>query len=227
MNIKSILSCYFLLACALVAFSEDLTRDLKLATPRMNGNDVAALQSRLVELGFASIGTADGWFGPLTDKAVRSYQELIGFEKDGVVGKQLWEVLFSERGAPGQLNSDIKAINSFTIAKYTKKQTDVFGRSAEGGSLTQYFDNKELKYAEVDLYGESGKVYNKVYFVGDRSLVVQTYYHYPAPFDVEHAEVEISTFYYQGKSTYELREGSLSKAEYDRSGVMDIIVKGK
>jgi N-acetylmuramoyl-L-alanine amidase len=53
--------------------------------PRMRGDDVAALQERLVVLGLLA-GPVDGVFGPLTDGAVRELQRSLGVEADGVCG---------------------------------------------------------------------------------------------------------------------------------------------
>ncbi len=49
------------------------------------GDDVAALQQRLLELGFSS-GRVDSLFGPLTDAALRQLQRGVGLRPDGVAG---------------------------------------------------------------------------------------------------------------------------------------------
>lgn len=49
------------------------------------GDDVAALQQRLLELGFSS-GRVDSLFGPLTDAALRQLQRGVGLRADGVAG---------------------------------------------------------------------------------------------------------------------------------------------
>jgi N-acetylmuramoyl-L-alanine amidase len=51
----------------------------------LRGDDVAALQMRLNELGFDA-GRHDGIFGPATDRAVRELQRGTGEESDGIVG---------------------------------------------------------------------------------------------------------------------------------------------
>lgn len=51
----------------------------------MSGDDVRALQQRLKDIGYFS-GTVDGWFGYITDSAVRKYQQAKGLLVDGVVG---------------------------------------------------------------------------------------------------------------------------------------------
>lgn len=62
------------------------TRLLRLTSPFMVGSDVSAVQKAL------SI-TADGVFGPATDRAVRAFQQAKGLTVDGIVGRQTWAAL--------------------------------------------------------------------------------------------------------------------------------------
>lgn len=59
-------------------------RPLQLTSPRMRGEDVAALQQALANLDY-QIGTIDGVYGPATDRAVREFQEIEGLAVTGVV----------------------------------------------------------------------------------------------------------------------------------------------
>jgi N-acetylmuramoyl-L-alanine amidase len=58
----------------------------------MRGDDVAALQERLVVLGLHS-GPADGIFGPVTDRSVRELQRGLGLHPDGMFGPRTLEAL--------------------------------------------------------------------------------------------------------------------------------------
>ena len=60
-------------------------RLLSLATRPFVGDDVAALQERLLELGFDA-GRADGVFGPRTESALRGLQREYGLVADGTCG---------------------------------------------------------------------------------------------------------------------------------------------
>lgn len=60
-------------------------RTLKIENPLMRGDDVAALQARLIEMGF-NPGRVDGFYGPLTEKAVQEFQKSVGVKVDGVCG---------------------------------------------------------------------------------------------------------------------------------------------
>ena len=50
-----------------------------------HGDDVATLQSRLVEMGF-NLGRVDGIFGPRTETAVKEFQKSTGAKVDGICG---------------------------------------------------------------------------------------------------------------------------------------------
>ena len=63
-----------------------LERNLKYVQNNlMRGDDVKQLQKILKDLGYA-VGTIDGIFGPMTDKAVKQYQKDRGLGRDGIVG---------------------------------------------------------------------------------------------------------------------------------------------
>ena len=72
------------------------TRNLKLAQPMMRGEDVEAVQERLLELDFDEVGRADGVFGRDTEGALRLFQKSKGLGVDGVVGSNTWTALFTE-----------------------------------------------------------------------------------------------------------------------------------
>jgi hypothetical protein len=71
------------------------TRSLFLTSPRMSGDEILAVQIRLIALGYSEVGTPDGVFGEMTDQAVRHFQKRNGLEVDGIVGPKTWERLFS------------------------------------------------------------------------------------------------------------------------------------
>ena len=62
------------------------------ATHPMIGDDIAALQLRLVELGFDA-GRADGIFGEHTARAVRDFQYNVGLRADGTCGPGTFKAL--------------------------------------------------------------------------------------------------------------------------------------
>jgi N-acetylmuramoyl-L-alanine amidase len=54
-------------------------------SPMMRGDDVAALQARLTEMGF-NAGRVDGVFGERTESAVKEFQQSVGIRVDGKCG---------------------------------------------------------------------------------------------------------------------------------------------
>lgn len=54
-------------------------------SPHMRGDDVAALQARLTEMGF-HCGRVDGIFGQMTEAAVKEFQKSVGVVVDGKCG---------------------------------------------------------------------------------------------------------------------------------------------
>jgi peptidoglycan hydrolase-like protein with peptidoglycan-binding domain/GH24 family phage-related lysozyme (muramidase) len=73
-------------------------RVLYLSTPYMTGADVEAVQQQLASLGIAV--TADGVFGPGTERAIRAFQQIAGLTADGRVGPQTLSKLLDLRSVP-------------------------------------------------------------------------------------------------------------------------------
>jgi peptidoglycan hydrolase-like protein with peptidoglycan-binding domain len=69
-----------------------------------SGDSVAALQQRLVELGYW-LGEADGTYGQLTRQAVMAFQKVEGLGRDGVAGPATQERL-AVAGRPAPRGSD-------------------------------------------------------------------------------------------------------------------------
>lgn len=67
-------------------------RTLYLRLPNFHGNDVRCLQKALNVLGF-SCGETDGYFGPLTEAAVKLFQENVGMLADGIAFSDTFDAL--------------------------------------------------------------------------------------------------------------------------------------
>lgn len=65
----------------------------------MSNSEVTRLQTRLKQLGFLT-GGVDGYFGAVTETAVKAAQKRYGIEPDGVVGGATWEAIL--RRSPQQ-----------------------------------------------------------------------------------------------------------------------------
>jgi len=67
-----------------VSAEDAAIRTLRLAEPRMSGNDVRALQEALEKEGYAL--NCDGVFGESVEKALKSFQRDFGIVADGIAG---------------------------------------------------------------------------------------------------------------------------------------------
>jgi hypothetical protein len=78
-------------------------RVLQIQDAILEGDDVYAVQARLIALGYFQVGEIDGLYGPQSAEAVRAFQGDNGLEADGIVGPQTWEALFAAdvAAAPG------------------------------------------------------------------------------------------------------------------------------
>ena len=86
-------------------------RVISSTTPQMHGDDVAELQTRLVEMGF-NCGRVDGIFGPLTESAVKEFQKSVGGKADGACGPQTVMAMLRLKkivsgGTPLQLREEV------------------------------------------------------------------------------------------------------------------------
>ncbi|MEK4565175.1 N-acetylmuramoyl-L-alanine amidase [Alkalihalobacillus sp. FSL R5-0424] len=87
----------------------------------MNGEDVKKVQR--------AVGAkADGFFGPDTDKAVRSYQASLDFDPDGIVGALTWEAI--DAGRKPELKKESKPVKK----KY-QLPTKTLRRGAKGNDV--------------------------------------------------------------------------------------------
>jgi hypothetical protein len=95
-------------------YSQDFSRTIELKNPRMNGQDVLRLQTRLLALGFSGIGEADGYYGPLSEGAIKSIQTFSNFEYEeanGKVERALWDYIFDNRNSA--FLRDVGAVSSY------------------------------------------------------------------------------------------------------------------
>ena len=84
-------------------------------SPMMHGDDVAALQSRLTEMGF-NTGRVDGIYGEKTENAVKEFQRSVGIKVDGRCGPATIIALIRltkivSGGAPAQLRESAQQRN--------------------------------------------------------------------------------------------------------------------
>jgi N-acetylmuramoyl-L-alanine amidase len=88
----------------------------------MRGDDVAALQERLVVLG-VHVGPVDGVFGPVTEASLRELQRGLGLRPDGICGPATLHAL-------GALSRSVGGGDPWALR--TQSDVDVAGKSLAG-----------------------------------------------------------------------------------------------
>lgn len=87
----------------------------------IHGEDVAQLQQRLIELGFA-LDRVDGIFAKSTDNAVREFQRNVGLDVDGICGPQFFRAFQRlARTIAGGSQEHLREIS--TVANFGKNRT--------------------------------------------------------------------------------------------------------
>lgn len=207
----SILTLLVLFA-AFFATAQNYSRLLMLKKSRMNGEDVRAVQVALNNLGFTEVGEADGWFGPKTEKGVKAFQKLAGFSVNGVVNKDIYDLLVKEKGGnvmQAYLN-ELNQINYYPKLDLSKKTYEYNDHSAEGGEICVYKSDSESLYAEMNLCGEMGKYVATLYKVSGTNFVLvcesTTYKSHMNP-DPKTDSVEYKIYYYNSGLYFNIVNG--------------------
>lgn len=64
------------------------------------GEEIIALQERLMELGYLAADEPTDYFGPATKSAVQLFQRQHALQQDGIVGNQTYDLLMSDEAKP-------------------------------------------------------------------------------------------------------------------------------
>lgn len=67
--------------------------DFRLTTPRMNGKKVEEIQRYLYKCNLLPEEEIDGWYGPITEKSIRTLQNIIDYDENGIVDSNLYNLL--------------------------------------------------------------------------------------------------------------------------------------
>lgn len=127
------------------------------------GEDVRTVQEQLNELGEDL--EADGVFGPLTEAAVRQFQEENGLDVDGIVGPDTWTALWEPPGdsgpAPGVdgLNAVLAEFDPTGASDATASQDGLSGgveasrtmAETDAPEVLRFTDRFEVAGAEFDV----------------------------------------------------------------------------
>lgn len=93
-------------------------RILSLRKPAMGGADVKILQKRLIALGYAEVGDADGYFGAKTAAALMRFQRYNGLFPTGSLGARTQALLFSPDCVGGKGLADYRGAAQFATPDF-------------------------------------------------------------------------------------------------------------
>ena len=106
----------------------------KLQNPRINNKEVEYIQKSLSKINLLPEKEIDGWYGPVTEKAVKKLQKIIGVKETGEVNSELYKFLINEN-----LSEIIK------IDKIEKHETFEKVLDCSGYIFEVYYENTEIK----------------------------------------------------------------------------------
>ena len=172
------------------ATATNFTRVIELKSPRMNGPDIVALQKQLLSLGYDSVGEADGYYGPATEKVVKYIQFFRGEDKDGKVDQSLWNDIFEDFNGMNLLKRGSFAANTAIDASTV---LDVFQKFIGWKDIDGYYyrnesdidrdpkkiangllNNREYVYTSIESYANTDyETSTRYYFSPEHNLVLR------------------------------------------------------
>jgi len=199
---------FFLLISVLPA--QDFSRVLQLQSRRMNGADVTRLQRRLTTLGLKSVGPVDGWYGPLTEGAVKTVQYFLGFPQDGKVTRALWNTIFDPK-------QDGNLKNISIISNYS--QGSLIVTTKRNGTNTDFDEfvvstlNKEVKAVVFRHVNEGLIIFRfRLWYLADAVFMVQ---------DVYYGDYARRVYLKTTQSFLELKNGAGNPADPAMEGILN------
>ncbi len=115
---------------------------------QIHGEDVAQLQQRLIELGFA-LDRVDGIFSKATDGAVREFQRNVGLDVDGICGPQFFRAYHRlARTISGGSQEHLRELS--TVANFGKSRTvETCSILLDPSDLATPIFGSELSHADI------------------------------------------------------------------------------
>ncbi|MDR1306831.1 MAG: peptidoglycan-binding protein [Treponema sp.] len=200
----------FLLVNGLFAQAQNFSRVIEIKKNRMHGADVTSLQNRLLSLGFKQVGKADGWYGPLTEGAVRTAQHFLGFPRNGKVTRPFWTVVFD----PGQeaLLKSIGVISGYNQNAF-KLTSNRIGTNGDFDDIVASSLNGEVKTVLFQHVNDGLIIFRfRVYYLPDRTFVVQ---------DVYYGDYRIRIYLKNARGFFELKNGAPVQADPALEGILN------
>ncbi|MDC7241094.1 MAG: peptidoglycan-binding domain-containing protein [Spirochaetales bacterium] len=174
--IKLVLFLIFL-SSGLSAQDVMFTRELKLESPRLHGADVEFIQMRLSELNY-EVGEIDGWFGPLTEEAVKQMQRDFNFEPDGAVDLNLWKFIGNDRVFKFKEISDQCDVTDVDDSLEINRYNNEFFDEERGHNVSRYittYSKKESVFKIQSQFTGDGSGYrDSIYYDNDGNILKLT-----------------------------------------------------
>lgn len=203
----------FMFSILCLISAQSYSRKLSLQSKRMNGADVKELQANLLKLGYSEVGEVDGWFGPNTEKSLKSYQQLHGFEVNGVFDGKIFDCMYNSGATNAQFDSALKTVKAISKNKdkMSKREKD-YDHSTEGGYLAAFSDGKKYVFSEAGIYGESGQSHYYLYNTPEGEVFVEESSFYAGHMGVGGvASVEYGVWFIKSNVIYEVKEGKIQQ----------------
>ena len=215
---------WFLLAVLFLVFSssvfsQSFSRILEVKTPRMNGEDVRGLQKKLLSLKFNQVGEADGYYGPLTESAIKDIQSFSGFVTNGKVNIDIWNYIFDK-------NKETFLINISTILTYNPKKLkksidflysetmEIASRGGDAGGEAFIYSSSDGKPKIMEYYTANPHTSSFItcFFLNDTNYFAKYKFSSPNP------DNTIDKIYLiNGRNIFEIKNGNQNRTNDDYS----------
>jgi peptidoglycan hydrolase-like protein with peptidoglycan-binding domain len=124
------------------------------------GSEVEELQALLQNQGFFNYDKITGYFGKITEDAVKSFQNANGLKADGIVGEQTWEKLISLDGAPDGAAYYVETAEPADVQADVTDTPTPSPNDIPSGTLSEGMEGEEVirvqtRLQELGLYGYS------------------------------------------------------------------------
>ncbi|MDR2471560.1 MAG: peptidoglycan-binding protein [Treponema sp.] len=197
------------------AEAQNFSRIIQMQRSRMNGPDVAALQRRLLSLGFKKTGAADGWYGPLTEGSIKTIQSFMAFPQDGRVTRNLWNVIFDDK-QEGLLRDIGIIANQDQITSLVTRKGNETNVDFDEWSIGSFKD--EVKIVTFRHINEGLIIFRfTLYYSADAVFMIQ---------DVYYGDYRRRVFLKTARDFVELRNGERTPADPAMEGILNRVREG-
>jgi hypothetical protein len=203
-----------------VSGNNNFSRIIELKNPQMYGNDIEAIQNRLLSLGFIDLGEADGYYDTKTDNVVKKIKTFMGYEeKSGKIDRNLWNFIFNDGNNRFLLN--ISIVSEYNENLYRKREEiNSYGYEEITTITTEmyYSNDNKIKIARESRYWMGYMLYTrKYYFI---SLV--SYFIFEEGPNVISGEY-YNVYYMNSNRMYQIKEGVFSQSDFISSFLDEIL----